>query len=600
VPGRERDLVATLRRRARLEGDPTDRREALRQAKELAEGAVGDRTLATAVLRQVLEENEGDLWALGELAKLREADGDMAEVVGLLLRRGEHVMDGVEALRLRRRAADILVTKLGDATRAIEVYRHILEQEPGDPEAAAALRKLYEREGRDRDLAELLVRLIEVADKPEARSALRMALAQLQRTKFDAPRDAAETLRAILEEEPSHADAVVALSQLLEQTGQDEDLADLLDRQVAAARDRHDLATELTLQVRLGEVYEGRLHDASRALATYEGVLERDPNHARALAAVARLSELRGNWERAAEALGKLLQQTPDRAGLDIAIRLAGAKEELGDANGVEAALKEALTRDARNEEVRARLRGIYERREKWAELADLLVGDAEIVEVPASPQLAPPIGVTAPPPTGATAEAIKLLRRAADIHLEKRGAAQDAIAVLERAAGLAPFDRELLLALCDVYTAAKREREATQVLERVIASCGPKRTKETALYHHRLGKAFAQLGETQLALSNFETAHRIDPSSVSVLRDLGMLAFETDDLDRAQKMFRALLLQRLDATAGISKGQVFYYLGEVYAKQGDVSKAVQNLERAVESEPANDRARSRLAELKS
>ncbi|MDF2697981.1 MAG: domain protein putative component of TonB system, partial [Labilithrix sp.] len=83
------------------------------------------------------------------------------------------------------------------------------------------------------------------------------------------------------------------------------------------------------------------------------------------------------------------------------------------------------------------------------------------------------------------------------------------------------------------------------------------------------------------------------------VLRDLGVLALETNDLDRAQKTFRALLLQRLDAQSGISKGEVFCYLGEISMKQGDKPKAVQMLERAVENEPNLARAKTMLSELK-
>jgi len=96
-----------------------------------------------------------------------------------------------------------------------------------------------------------------------------------------------------------------------------------------------------------------------------------------------------------------------------------------------------------------------------------------------------------------------------------------------------------------------------------------------------------------------FDMAFKIDPGSVNVLRDLGVLAFETNDLDRAQKTFRALLLQRFDANTGISKGEVFYYLGEISAKQGDKAKAVQWLERAIENEPSLDRAKAKLQELK-
>jgi tetratricopeptide (TPR) repeat protein len=86
----------------------------------------------------------------------------------------------------------------------------------------------------------------------------------------------------------------------------------------------------------------------------------------------------------------------------------------------------------------------------------------------------------------------------------------------------------------------------------------------------------------------------------VSVLKDLGVLALETGDLDRAQKTFRALLLQRLDPNVGITKGEVFYYLGEISAKQGDKAKAIQMLERAIENEPTLERAKTKLVDLKS
>jgi tetratricopeptide (TPR) repeat protein len=197
-------------------------------------------------------------------------------------------------------------------------------------------------------------------------------------------------------------------------------------------------------------------------------------------------------------------------------------------------------------------------------------------------------------------AEQVKLYRRAAQIHSKERGAPGDAVPLLEKAASMAPMDRELLLELVDAYNSSGRERESTKVLERIIHSFGARRTKELSLYHHRLGQALASLGDKDVALAQYDMAFKIDPGSVSVLKDLGVLALETNDLDRAQKTFRALLLQRLDPSIGITKGEVFYYLGEISAKQGDKAKAVQMLERAIENEPTLTRAKSKLTELKS
>jgi tetratricopeptide (TPR) repeat protein len=447
---------------------------------------------------------------------------------------------------------------------------------------------------------------------------LRLELAELQRDRFASLDDAIETLRGVLDEDPTHSEAVLRLSRLYEQTGRDAELADLLKSQLDAARDRRDLDGELSLLVRLGDLQEGRLGDVTAAQETYEQVLARDPEHRGGLEAVARMSEKRADWERAAEVLGKIVEQSTDAAGVAWALRLAEAREKMGNASGAEDALLQGLKLEPGNAGLRAMLRVRFEKAEKWVELAALLVGDADVIAAAnpdarvtaAEPQAKgashpparmPPGGSLPPPPVvpQALLDQLKLLRQAADIHLLKRASPQDAIPILERAAQLVPHDRELLLVLCDAYNASERGREAAQVLEKVIASFGSRRTKELALYHHRLARALSQLGDKDVALAQLDMAFKIDPGSVNVLRDLGVLAYETNDLDRAQKTFRALLLQRLEPGSGISKGEVFYYLGEISAKQGDRAKAVQMFERAIENDPAMERARTKLSELK-
>ncbi len=584
APGRERDLVETLRARAKLEVNLSDKRTLLREAKSLAEGTLADAVLAEQVLRDLLAEDEGDLWALEELGTLRERAGAWGDVVDLLLRRAELEADGKTISNLRHRAARAAREHLQDDARAVQLYEELFENDVEDAEAASALRDLYGALGKRRELAKLLQTLIDTASGEETRSALRIELAKLQDAMGDSSA-AIETLRSVLEENRGRTDAVVALSDLLEKGGKDEELAELLTGQIEAAKERADAAAELSLQVRLGEVYETRLKDAGKALATFEAVLERDETHHGALEAVARLAEGRSIWDRAASALERLVAgESEPAAGVALALRLANAKDKLGDTAGVESALGGALRFEAGNAEVRDRLRALYEKNEQWSELAAFLAEDATLLEAQ---------GDSAHPAM------VKLLRRAADIHVKQRSVPGDAVTALERAAKLAPNDRELLLALCDAYTAAGREKDAADVLERIIASFAGKRSKELALYHHRLGRALAGLGDRAGALAQYDMAFKVDPGSVGVLRDLSMLSMESGDLDRAQKTFRALLLQKLDRAAGITKGEVFFYLGEISMQQGDKTKAIQMLERALENEPELGKAKTRLAEWK-
>ncbi len=131
------------------------------------------------------------------------------------------------------------------------------------------------------------------------------------------------------------------------------------------------------------------------------------------------------------------------------------------------------------------------------------------------------------------------------------------------------------------------------------MASYAGKRSKELAAIHQRLARVRLADGDTTRALTELDQAFKIDPGSVAVLRDLGALSIEIGDLERAQKTYRALLLQKLDASAPITKAEVFLRLGEIAGRLGDKPKAVQMLERALENDPSLATAKTLLAELR-
>jgi tetratricopeptide (TPR) repeat protein len=136
--------------------------------------------------------------------------------------------------------------------------------------------------------------------------------------------------------------------------------------------------------------------------------------------------------------------------------------------------------------------------------------------------------------------------------------------------------------------------------LQQIIASFGGRRSKELAAFHHRLGKALEGMGDDAGALEQYDAAFRIDLTNVAILRDLGVLTHRTADYDRAQKTFRALLLQKLQPSDGLSKADVYFYLGDISHQQGEGSKAISMLERAVAEDSSHTRAATLLATLKS
>jgi hypothetical protein len=100
-PGRERDLVGTLRRLAALDALMGSSGELRREAKSIAEGPLGDAALAEAILRDMVKADDGDTWALAELTKLRERAGDAREVFDLIQRQIELAVEADKRSELR-------------------------------------------------------------------------------------------------------------------------------------------------------------------------------------------------------------------------------------------------------------------------------------------------------------------------------------------------------------------------------------------------------------------------------------------------------------------------------------------------------------------
>lgn len=578
APGRARDLVSTLRKRAAISLDEQRREDFYREAKQLADD-LNDQALAEEVLRELIGHDDTNLWALGQLTELRRAAGDWQETFALLVRRSDVRADGGVLKDLRHQAARIAREQLAKPGAAIDLYQQLFEDDPDDKDASSALRELYAAESRWDELSRLIERLVELTDRPEERTALRIALARLQVEQFKATDSAIESLKTVLEESPGENDAVVLLSELYESTQRDEELAELLSEQITRARERADLDAELTFQVRLGEIFESRLNDREKAVQTYRAVLERSPEHRGALGSLARLLAALGQHSDSGDVLEKLLAMSEGEEALRLALELADTRQGAGDAAGVVRALERGLDVDRRSGDLRTRLAALYEKAGDFDKLAEFVTEDATLAEDAA-------IQVT-------------LLRKAAAIHTRSRKDPSRAAEVLQRALELRSDDRELMLELCDALSASGRGKEAAEVLEKIVESYGGKRSKELGEIHRRLADAYLADGQTERALEELDKAFRIEPGNISVLHKLGTVALAAGDMKKAQQMFRALLLQKLEADSPITKAEVFLHLGEVHEGLGEKSKAVQMYERAVQSDDNLARAKEKLAALK-
>ncbi|MEY2935161.1 MAG: hypothetical protein RL033_5910, partial [Pseudomonadota bacterium] len=533
--------------------------------------------LAETVLRDLLRLEESNDWALSALAELLEENQQYAEALALHERR---IAQGTadDPRELRHRAALLARERLGDVAKASQHYLQLIEEDATDTRAAGALRVLLVRAERWQDLGRLLESLIDVAQSSEDRLSLRLELAQLYMDRFNQTDTAIEQLRAVLEEEPGHADAVLTLGRLYEKNGRDQDLAELLNQQVDAAQGRGDVTAAVKLLVRLGEVYERKLNEPESAIDTFRRVVDLDARHRPSIEALARLYRQADRLEEAAEVLEKLLDASEPQELVRRAEELAELYVKLDQGENACRALERVLDSGQAKPDLLARLEKLYEQQANWSRLAELLVRQADTA--------------------GPADDKAKLLSRAAKLYSERLEESRTAASLLQRATELRPEDRSLLLQLCDVLNASGRSREAAETLQRIVDSYGGRRSKELGEIHRRLAAAYRAQASNLDALRELDQAFRIEPGNVSVLKELGELAFELEDMKKAQQMYRALLLQRLDGESPISKAEVFLALGRVHEKLGEKPKARQMWERALQTDASLGEAKRLLAEM--
>ena len=75
-------------------------------------------------------------------------------------------------------------------------------------------------------------------------------------------------------------------------------------------------------------------------------------------------------------------------------------------------------------------------------------------------------------------------------------------------------------------------------------------------------------------SLGALEEAFRVDPTNTQTMAQLGRLYMEAQDWQKAQRVYRSMVLQNLAPSLGVSKADVYFNLGRVHAELGEEPKA--------------------------
>ena len=144
-----------------------------------------------------------------------------------------------------------------------------------------------------------------------------------------------------------------------------------------------------------------------------------------------------------------------------------------------------------------------------------------------------------------------------------------------------------VLIAMCDLMTKSGRTDDAIPILEKLVAgeeAGGKRRGKDAAVYLERLAAALEAKDDLAGAKSRLEEAARVDVTNVRVAYRLGLLYKKEGDTDRAGQKLRPLLLQKIDASSGIDKADVYFHLAEIHVAKGEKPKAKSMIDRGLQA----------------
>ena len=201
---------------------PAEEGRALLLAVAQSARAQGALARASRVLERLREREPQDREVWEPLLSVYQELGDAERTAALLEQTIPLVDTALDRSRLRLEQANV-VLNAGDETRAIQILRDTLEEDPRHLEAAETLTSLLKRTGRTTELAELLrVQLDAAKDRQKVDSivAASMQLGQLLETK-DHHRDASDVYCAVLDWDHGNRDALRGVVRMAELTGQD-------------------------------------------------------------------------------------------------------------------------------------------------------------------------------------------------------------------------------------------------------------------------------------------------------------------------------------------------------------------------------------------
>jgi tetratricopeptide (TPR) repeat protein len=558
---------------------------------EVAEEKLRDFPRARTAYRRAHAFDASNQHAMAALERVFAATEDWPALIELLRQVADATYDPAGKKDLLFRMAAILEEKMDSRGKAIDVYVEVLDVDPADPRAIAALDRLYYYEKRWTDLADLLQRQIEQAADERGRNALRYRLAMLYQEQLADVDRAVSTLEEILRSDPTFREAISAMEAAMSDPDQRVRIAQSLVPVYQQLDDWESLIqvyqvelealqdpTERILRwLEIARLYEAKGRDQRSAFRAYGAAFAEDPSDQGVLEQLQRLATALGTWAELVAVMDAGVQKLDDGAmKADLLRQCARTLDRrLGDFRGAVSAYERLLQLEPADVEAIDGLDALLTLLAEWNRLIEVLDLRADMVGEPVQQKA--------------------VRTRQGSICEEQLGRLDDAIGYFRKALDLDESDLQLYDAIAGLLERRERWAELVELTERKLTVLvDPAGRREALAQVARTQRD--RLKEAAAAIAAYRTLLEEVPSDKEALDSLDALL----EAEKSWYDLSEILGRKLEAaTTDGERLALRLRLGRIARQETeDVPGAIEHYERAVAFSPDNEEALGALREI--
>ncbi len=555
-----------------------DRQGMYQRLAELAEHKLFDQNKALDWWCAALIEDPRWEHALDESERLASETGAWNDMVtaysGALERTQDKEVRRLTLLRLAR----VYEYEMQDAANAVQTHLRVLEIEPKDADALAALDRLYLNASMYEDLAEILRRRIEVVQDPDEQLELYFRRGAIFSDALGDLEQALGCYTAVLDQESRNRRALEAIESIHFRREDWKRLLEIYEKLIDTADTDAEMAD---IYARMARICSDALDEEERAIELLGRVLDIRGEEPQALQVLADLTTRQSKWEELVEIIERQIAVAPDSDQIPLYKHLGRVWEEkLGrERNALDAWLA-ADRIDGNDLETLRSLARLYRSTQAWDELSQTI---RRIIDVG---QLSGAIDEN---------ETIELYAQLGQLEGDVLGRVDEAVDAWRRVIAIDPSDFRALAALETLFVREGRWEESIDVLEkRALVLEDDVQRRETLLQAASTWEE--KVEDLTRAAQVYERVRSSDPSNLTASERL-------EAIYRQQYKWTELveiLLERSELVADVPQQiSILNQVAKIYENEiGDQESAFYVLQAAFKRDYSHDETAMELERL--